>query len=325
MKRLNQGQKITIIWVAVLLLVSFLFPPWVCRLGSHPIFESAGYKFILAPPGGFDVSIDLWRLLIQSVVIVLAGFIAFCVFAWRTPRDTSKPSTECVSTKKNVDNLDDQPTTPSRFKSQEEYEAWKSERLELLSKKQRTDLHVTPSPKISTHWLTFYTYIYLPIAIATSFVPTLAQYDKKIEQDYAQQQKPIFKNQQEELDWLNEIARLKGAGFSDQEISDYLRRTFPGSYQMNQSENQKKTKFKASLFIPIIIGDILICFLIYGLHKRYLWAWTANWILLGAVVLLAPLSSAKETGVYLVAVILIGILFFIPNYIYFRKRRVLFG
>lgn len=150
MKRLTQGQKITIIGVAVLLLVIFLFPPWKSRIGSSPVFESPGYKFILAPPEGFDVSIDLWRLLIQSLIIMLTGFIAFCVFAWRTPRDNSKPPAQSLPTPKNVDNLDRPPTISSRFKSQEEYERWKREKLELLSQKGISDLR-SISPQATMH------------------------------------------------------------------------------------------------------------------------------------------------------------------------------
>ncbi|MHA1381733.1 MAG: hypothetical protein ACTSRG_25470 [Candidatus Helarchaeota archaeon] len=75
----------------------------------------------------------------------------------------------------------------------------------------------------------------------------------------------------------------------------------------------------------VLLEDIFTCFIIYGLHKRKLWAWFANLIWLGIVVFLGPLSTSKSEEVYFGAVFLLGLLYFLPNYIYFKKRKELFN
>ena len=122
---------------------------------------------------------------------------------------------------------------------------------------------------LPTRWLSFYSYVFLPFRIVTSFVPTLAEYDKLIEQGYAAKLNPM-------------------------------------------------------LFVPIIAWDIFLCFIIYGLHKRKVWGWTCNWVFLVLTVLISPIRLNMTIGSYLVAVILLSALFFLPNYVYFRKRRILF-
>ncbi len=78
-------------------------------------------------------------------------------------------------------------------------------------------------------------------------------------------------------------------------------------------------------FVPIVIVDIFICLLIYGLHKRKLWGWISNWIFLALIVLVNPIGTSKDFTVYFVAVFLTALIFFLPNYIYFKKRRFLFN
>ena len=69
-----------------------------------------------------------------------------------------------------------------------------------------------------------------------------------------------------------------------------------------------------------------------GLHYRRLWAWKANWLLLFGEWPLMPAVSEVEIPdvlVYLIgylgALIFIGLVWVWPNYVYFRKRRVLFA
>ena len=265
MKRFNQGQKFTVLGTAVLLLTSFLFPPWISRLSlkGFPTFESEGYRFILAPPGGFAVSIDLWRLVIQSLIIMLAGFIGFCLFAWRTPRDTSKPSTQPVLTPKNIDNSDSRLATSSRFKTREEYERWKNERLQLLPKKDNAGTIISKKHepgKIPVGWLKFYNYCVIPGGILRTLVIT-----------------PL-----------------------------------PLGYWSN------------IMFTIGLTWSILLGCLFYGLYKKRLWGWKLNWILLVIGVLLTPLEYEKGAVFYFVGLVSGGLIWFLPNYIYFKKRRALF-
>jgi hypothetical protein len=85
--------------------------------------------------------------------------------------------------------------------------------------------------------------------------------------------------------------------------------------------------YKASLnptaFIPVVIFDIFICFLIYGLHKKRLWGWICNWVFLGLMIF-SSLTFRISFGGNVVAIILGFLIFFLPNYFYFTKRKYLF-
>lgn len=129
---------------------------------------------------------------------------------------------------------------------------------------------MTSSNELPSRWLKFYVYVFLPFRIFTSFVPTLAQYDKLIEAGYKVELSPLT-------------------------------------------------------FVPTIIWDIFICFVIYGLYKRRHWAWICNWIFMAIMVLMSPIDFQKSFGAYIVAVILLSLIFFLPNYFYFKKRRSLFS
>lgn len=74
----------------------------------------------------------------------------------------------------------------------------------------------------------------------------------------------------------------------------------------------------------VVIYFIFTCFLIYGLHKRRFWGWVCNWINLGVIVLLNRSLSLDSWGPYIVTVILLSLIFFLPNYFYFTKRKSLF-
>jgi DNA-directed RNA polymerase subunit RPC12/RpoP len=89
-------------------------------------------------------------------------------------------------------------------------------------------------------------------------------------------------------------------------------------------EQGYKAELNLLMFAPIVVWNIFICFLIYGLHKKKFWGWVCNWIFLGAVVLLSPVYYKISFGAYLVAVMLSLLIFFLPNFIYFKKRRFLF-
>lgn len=85
-----------------------------------------------------------------------------------------------------------------------------------------------------------------------------------------------------------------------------------------------RTQINPMVFVPIIIVSMFISFVIYGLHKRRLWGWTCNWGFLVGTTLMGPMNTAPDIGTYIVAIILMSVMFLLPNYIYFKKRRYLF-
>lgn len=84
-----------------------------------------------------------------------------------------------------------------------------------------------------------------------------------------------------------------------------------------------KASINPSAFIPIAFIDIFICFVIYGLHKKRLWGWICNWLFLGLMIF-SGYNPRISLGANIVAVILIFLIFFLPNYFYFKKRKYLF-
>ncbi len=78
-----------------------------------------------------------------------------------------------------------------------------------------------------------------------------------------------------------------------------------------------------TVFIPVVLVDIFICFIIYGLHKKRLWGWVCNWVFLGLMIFSA-LNYQISFGANAVSIIFLFFVFFLPNYFYFRKRKHLF-
>jgi hypothetical protein len=82
------------------------------------------------------------------------------------------------------------------------------------------------------------------------------------------------------------------------------------------------------LFNAIIITwiDFAVANLLFiGLHRMTLWGWRLNWVVLALEVLLRPLDRAESLSHYLLFAIAGFFLWFIPNAIYFKKRRHLFS
>ena len=80
-----------------------------------------------------------------------------------------------------------------------------------------------------------------------------------------------------------------------------------------------------TLFIIGLICSIPLFFLFIGLRKRRLWGWKLNWVILVAGVLLIPLDYAGTVIIYLIGVVFGLLVWFLPNYFYFKKRRPLFA
>jgi len=84
----------------------------------------------------------------------------------------------------------------------------------------------------------------------------------------------------------------------------------------------------------IVTGIIIYSFAVLvgiGLIKRRLWAWKANWaIIIGEPILLAFNKMSHQSSQHQLAFFLgfygiLGIIWIWPNYIYFKKRRILFS
>ena len=71
--------------------------------------------------------------------------------------------------------------------------------------------------------------------------------------------------------------------------------------------------------------DICLAVLVFvGLRRRRLWGWWLNWFVLVLETLGRPLDMADNVTMYPVFLIAVALLWFLPNAIYFKKRRNLF-
>lgn len=90
-------------------------------------------------------------------------------------------------------------------------------------------------------------------------------------------------------------------------------------------------KVKEAEILPLG-GIALIVAVFIGLHKRWIWGWYLNWVLLTAWTLQYPLtlpslqkfSGQEKIFAYAFALVITGFLYLWPNVVYFRKRKVLF-
>jgi|GEM_PF-2186820 len=84
-------------------------------------------------------------------------------------------------------------------------------------------------------------------------------------------------------------------------------------------------EYPGVMFIFGLIWSILLAFLLYGLHKRRLWGWKLNWVVLVIGVLLNSLEYYTMGVIFYFVVLILGVLIWVlPNYVYFKKRRHLF-
>lgn len=77
--------------------------------------------------------------------------------------------------------------------------------------------------------------------------------------------------------------------------------------------------------VPYIIFDVVLLYLFFGLHKRRLWGWKLNWIVLMVSTLLCPLDLDKSGNNYFFYLVILSLVWLLPNCIYFKKRRHLFS
>jgi len=83
-----------------------------------------------------------------------------------------------------------------------------------------------------------------------------------------------------------------------------------------------------------IIISLLICilgiFVVIGLYKRRLFGWILNWIWLILETLILAIKTSIKEGVidnqsFIIGLIVSSLLWFLPNFLYFKKRESLFN
>ena len=75
-----------------------------------------------------------------------------------------------------------------------------------------------------------------------------------------------------------------------------------------------------------LLLSLLPFFVIIGLHKRKKWGWNLNIVLLFVESFLYPISRSEgNLLLYFVFVVLLGLCWILPNFIYFKKRIHLFN
>jgi hypothetical protein len=85
------------------------------------------------------------------------------------------------------------------------------------------------------------------------------------------------------------------------------------------------------IVMPVSVLQLVVA---YGLHRRKLWAWRWNWILIlvSYLAMSMPTPSVGSSGsggelltLFILKLILGGLIWIWPNFIYWRKRKVLFN
>lgn len=77
----------------------------------------------------------------------------------------------------------------------------------------------------------------------------------------------------------------------------------------------------------VIVGFtlLLLVFLFIGLHLRKLWGWWLNWFVLVYDLVLRSFEKADDPAMFVGLLVVLGLIWLLPNAIYFGKRRCLFS
>ncbi|MFW6035227.1 MAG: hypothetical protein ACOCRZ_03120 [Halothermotrichaceae bacterium] len=75
-------------------------------------------------------------------------------------------------------------------------------------------------------------------------------------------------------------------------------------------------------FVIILMSVHLVVF--FGIHKRKLWGWYSNWGLLAVEILYYSYSGFSSLLNFFVRLLVLIILWGVPNYFYFSKRKFVF-
>lgn len=71
-------------------------------------------------------------------------------------------------------------------------------------------------------------------------------------------------------------------------------------------------------------------YLAYGLHRRQLWAWQLNWVMIVVTWIAGSIPDFFASAIdfwakYFVVFLILGVFWMWPNYVYWKKRRILFS
>ncbi|MCX7009262.1 MAG: hypothetical protein NTY53_18790 [Kiritimatiellaeota bacterium] len=89
-----------------------------------------------------------------------------------------------------------------------------------------------------------------------------------------------------------------------------------------------RVKIDHSILVVLIVLELLmfglLLALLIGLHKRKRWGWNLNWAVLVMEVLARALKYISSPGKFIAVLAVFTLIWFLPNAIYFWKRRFLF-
>ncbi len=89
-----------------------------------------------------------------------------------------------------------------------------------------------------------------------------------------------------------------------------------------------RVRTEHTMLVVMIVFEVflfvLLLALLIGLHKRKRWGWNLNWAVLVVEVLSRALLHISSPGKFIVVLAVFTLLWFLPNAIYFWKRRFLF-
>jgi hypothetical protein len=124
MTRLNKPSKIILILTVTAVLISLWFPPWMIK--TPYTFQQIGYHSIFVSPDRPRVKIDIERLIIQIILICVAGFLGIILSPYAVSLFQTLFRHESTETNGDTGkNVTSKPLLGSRFKTREEYEEWK--------------------------------------------------------------------------------------------------------------------------------------------------------------------------------------------------------
>lgn len=83
---------------------------------------------------------------------------------------------------------------------------------------------------------------------------------------------------------------------------------------------------KAFILIPLSLGFFVVS---YGLQRRLFWAWQCNWVVIVLFALVGAIpnsftSNSEFWAKFFLFLPFLGILWLWPNYVYWKKRKMLF-
>ena len=133
--------------------------------------------------------------------------------------------------------------------------------------------------------------------------------------------------------WLDRLASGKEAGVSTVWLNFYVYVRIPLGILLSLIQGIPAGFLAYPLQPSVVVFTLafavfdicLAIFLLIGLHRRRLWGWKLNWFVLVLEVFVRPIGKMDDAVVYFTIVTGLALVWFLPNAIYFKKRRHLFS